>query len=99
MKSNDVAKHLFQTALSKEFGIAVIVNFTLNERTVDVIMAKQRSLADYEGDSPLEPDELWTEAIVNLSPKILWSTEALIDAYDKAHAVIKDALQRGRVWS
>ena len=98
MKSNDVAKHLFQTALSKEFGITVIANFTLNEGTVDVLMAKQRSLADYQGDGP-SPDELWTEAIVNLSPKILWSTEALIDAYDKAHAVIKDALKRGRVWS
>jgi hypothetical protein len=99
MKAKDVTKNLFQTALSKEFGITVIVNFTLNEGTVDVIMAKQKTIADYAGDEPFDPDELWTEAIINLSPKILWSTEALLEAYDKAHSVIKDALKRGKVWS
>ena len=44
-----------------------------------------------------EFDPIWTEAIINLSPKILWTTESLIAAYEEAHSIIKKALRRGRV--
>jgi hypothetical protein len=101
MKSKDIAKHLFQIGLHKEFGLAVIVNFTLNERHVDVSMMRQTTLDEF-GDENLPAlmgkfDPMWTDAIINLSPKILWSTESLIAAYEKAHGIIKEALKRGKV--
>ena len=101
MKSKDIAKHLFQIGLHKEFGLTVIVNFTLNEKHVDISMMRQTTLDEF-GDENLpalmgEFDPIWTEAIINLSPKILWTTESLIAAYEEAHSIIKKALRRGRV--
>ena len=47
MKSKDIAKHLFQIGLHKEFGLTVIVNFTLNEKHVDISMMRQTTLDEF----------------------------------------------------
>ena len=101
MKTKDIAKHLFQIGLHKEFGLGVIVDFTLNEKHVDVTLMRQTTLDEF-GDENLPAlmgkfDPIWTEAIINLSPKVIWTTENLIAAYEEAHDIIKEALRRGRV--
>lgn len=103
MKSKDIVKYLFQIGLHKEFGLTVIVNFTLNEKHVDVTLMRQTTLEEFGDESEGLPalmskfNPIWTEAIINLSPKVLWSVENLIAAYEEAHDIIKEALRRGRV--
>ena len=97
MTALDIAKHLFQTGLYREFGLSVTVDFSLKEGMVDVCMMRQTVLDEFMSDYKGEP--LWTDAIITLSPKILSDPDALCGAYAEANTLIQKALKRGRVFS
>jgi len=93
----DVAKHLIQVALTEQFRLPVSVNFTLKEGLMDVTMMRQSTLSEFmfeERDAPL-----WTDVIVNLSPRILSDPDTLTSIYRSVYEEVATAISRGRVWN
>jgi len=97
MNMLDVAKHLMQTALTEQFRLPVAVNFTLKEGLMDVTMMRQSTLSEFMFEEMEEP--LWTDAIVNLSPRVVSDPDTLANTYRGVYDEINAALSRGRVWN
>jgi hypothetical protein len=93
----DVAKHLMQTALTEQFRLPVAVNFTLKEGLMDVTMMRQSTLSEFMFEEMEAP--LWTDAIVNLSPRVVSDPDTLAGVYRGIYDEIEKALSRGRVWN
>lgn len=93
----DVAKHLIQVALTEQFRLPVSVNFTLKEGLMDVTMMRQSTLSEFMFEEMEAP--LWTDVIVNLSPRILSDPDTLTSIYRSVYAEVSTAISRGRVWN
>ncbi len=93
----DVAKHLIQVALTEQFRLPVSVNFTLKEGLMDVTMMRQSTLSEFMFEEMEAP--LWTDVIVNLSPRILSDPDTLTSIYRSVYAEVATAISRGRVWN
>ena len=93
----DVAKHLIQTALTEQLRLPVAVNFTLKEGLMDVTMMRQSTLSEFMFEEMEAP--LWTDAIVNLSPRVLSDPNTLTSVYRNVSNEINTAIARGRVWN
>ncbi len=94
----DVARHLFQSALTRGFGLPVSVNFTLKEGFMDVTMMRQSTLDEFMQEYESTSEPLWTDVIVNLSPRILADPTTLIEVYHSVYGEIESAISRGRIW-
>ena len=93
----DVAKHLIQVALTEQFRLPVSVNFTLKEGLMDVTMMRQSTLSEFMFEEMEAP--LWTDVIVNLSPRILSDPDTLTSIYRSVYEEVAAAISRGRVWN
>ncbi len=93
----DVAKHLIQVALTEQFRLPVSVNFTLKEGLMDVTMIRQSTLSEFMFEEMEAP--LWTDVIVNLSPRILSDPDTLTSIYRSVYEEVATAISRGRVWN
>ena len=92
----DIIKHTFQVSLKEEFGLPVLVNTTLTDKS-SVSVMRQSTLYEYMEQGPIPAEPVWTEIIVNLSPTIIESPESLYDAYSTVRNKIIKTLEKGKV--
>ena len=92
----DIIKHTFQVSLKEEFGLPVLVNTTLTDKS-SVSVMRQSTLYEYMDQGPIPAEPVWTEIIITLTPNIIEDPESLYEAYSTIRSKITKTLAKGKV--